>query len=128
MACSSSVSKLLAFNGSFQSNDTGVVMCRLPMVAERMLAFRGLEACLQSGRSMLSIIRIYLESVIQRVNVMVQSLRLALKPDVKLALGSRKGPRLVGDNAAVVATELNPRFCVRGNSVLHVLRRELMST
>jgi hypothetical protein len=51
MATSSSVSKLFALSGSFQSNDTGACRCRLPIAAGRMVVFSCLAACLQNGRS-----------------------------------------------------------------------------
>jgi hypothetical protein len=53
IACSSSVNKLLAFNGSCQSNLTGACIYRLPRAADRSGVRNCLVACLYVGRSML---------------------------------------------------------------------------
>lgn len=110
MACSSSVSKLLAFKGSFQSNDTGVVMCRLPIGAERMFAFKGLDACLQSGRS------IVIEDVdhcpeICVVEVMVQMLRSDISPSIEIGPRIKQGTAARRSNRRSGGNDpLNPRF------------------
>ncbi|KAH8634913.1 glutaryl-CoA dehydrogenase mitochondrial precursor [Alternaria alternata] len=53
MACSSSVNKLLVFNGSCQSNFTGACKYRLPRAADRSGVRNCRVACLYVGRSML---------------------------------------------------------------------------
>jgi len=54
MASSSSVNKLLAFNGSFQSNDTGACKHRFPIAADRIGVCNCLETFLDTNRSMLN--------------------------------------------------------------------------
>jgi hypothetical protein len=75
------------------------------MAAERTLDAKGLETCLQSGRS---ILEDYEDQSLRNrvVEVMVQLQRPDINPGLELALGThenRKEPRLVGADAAVVA-------------------------
>jgi len=54
MANSSSVNKLLAFNGSFQSNDTGACKHRFAIAADRTGVRNCLETFLDADRSILN--------------------------------------------------------------------------